>query len=116
MLLAGGLLMRIEPFGDFVSYNVTSDKQTGLGNWTDDQIKQVITRGTRPDGHVAPHTVMPWANFSSWTEEDRHAVVVYLRSLPRVRHQIPEPIRGNTATVPGAIEQDYAFKDYGTGK
>ena len=43
---------------------------------------------------------MPWANFSNWTEEDRHAVVVYLRHLKPVRHQIPEPIPSN-GTVPG---------------
>ena len=49
----------------------------------------------------------------NWTEEDRHAVVVYLRHLKPVTHQIPEPVPGNAITIPGAVEQDYAAKDYG---
>ena len=45
MKLAGGLLIRINPFGDYPTGNLTADKATGLGNWTDDQIKRVITKG-----------------------------------------------------------------------
>ena len=56
---------------------------------------------------------MPWASFSYWSEEDRYAVIVYLRHLPAVRHATPEPVAGNAITIPGAIEQDYAGKDYG---
>src|SRR5262249_10931446 len=48
--LAGGLLIRIEPFGDFPTGNLTSDKETGLGNWSDDEIKRVITKGILKDG------------------------------------------------------------------
>jgi hypothetical protein len=66
-----------------------------------------------PDGHVAPYTVMPWANFSNWTEEDRHAVMVYLRHLKPVRHQIPEPALVPTDLGRGVIEQNHVFKDYG---
>ena len=39
--LAGGLRMHVEPFGDYPTGNLTSDKETGLGNWTDDEIKRV---------------------------------------------------------------------------
>jgi hypothetical protein len=51
--------------------------------------------------------------FSNWSEEDRHAVVVYLRHLKPIVHRIPDPVSGNAITIPGAIEQDYAAKDYG---
>jgi hypothetical protein len=50
MLFAGGQKWSAMPFGDFVSYNLTSDKETGLGGWSDDQIKAVLTQGIRPDG------------------------------------------------------------------
>ena len=70
------------PHGTFVSRNLTPDKETGLGRRTDDEVKRVLRSGVFPDGHVVADTVMPWANFSNWTEEDRHAVVVYLRHLP----------------------------------
>src|SRR5262249_47153404 len=48
--LAGGMRIRIEPFGDFTAGNLTSDKETGLGGWTDDDIKRVITKGILRDG------------------------------------------------------------------
>jgi hypothetical protein len=68
-----------------------------------------------PDGHVVPTTPMPWGVYSNWTEEDRHAVVVYLRHLPPIRHQTPEPVPGNAVTFPGAFEEVHAWKEYGTG-
>jgi hypothetical protein len=76
-------------------------------------VKRVLRSGTFTDGHVAEGTVMPWPVFSNWTEEDRHAVVVYLRHIKPVHHEIPEPVRGNAITIPGAVEQDYAGRDYG---
>ena len=68
--------------------------------------------GTFPDGHVVPHTAMPWASFSNWSEEDLHAVVVYLRHIPPVRRQIPAPVLGEAVQTPGALGSDYAFKNY----
>ena len=88
------------PHGTFVSRNLTPDKETGLARRTDEEVKRVLRSGTFPDGHVAPGTAMPWPVFSNWTEEDRHAVVVYLRHLPAMRHQIPEPVPGNAADDP----------------
>ena len=75
-----------------MSRNLTPDPDTGLARRTDDEVKRVLRSGVFPDGHVVPHTTMPWANFSNWTEEDRYAVLVYLRHLPPVRHQTPEPM------------------------
>jgi cytochrome c2 len=114
--LAGGALKIQTPHGTFVSRNLTSDKETGIGRRTDDEVKRVLRSGTFTDGHVVPGTAMPWPMFSNWSEEDRHAVVVYLRRLKPIAHQIPEPVPGNAITIPGAIEQDYAGKDYGVRK
>jgi hypothetical protein len=49
MKLAGGMLIRIAPFGDFPAGNLTSDKATGLGNWTNDDWR-VVTKGILRDG------------------------------------------------------------------
>jgi alcohol dehydrogenase (quinone), cytochrome c subunit len=98
-----------------VSRNLTPDKETGLARRTDDEVKRVLRSGTFPDGHIVPSTAMPWGSFSNWSEEDRHAVVVYLRHLRPIRHQTPEPVPGNALTIPGAFDQDYAGKDYGIG-
>ncbi len=110
--LAGGSLKIQNASGTFVSRNLTPDKETGLGKRTDEEVKRVLQSGTFPDGHVAPPTVMPWASFSNWSEEDRYAVIQYLRHLKAVRHRIPERVPGNALTTPGAIDQDYGFKDY----
>ena len=59
---------------------------------------------------------MPWAGFSNWTEKDRHAVVVYLRHLRAVWHQVPEPTAAPSVTIRGAIEQAYGGKGYGSPK
>ena len=73
--LAGGGLKLNTKQGTFVSRNLTPDKDTGLARRTDEEVERVLRSGTFPDGHVVPPTVMPWANFSNWTEEDRHAVL-----------------------------------------
>jgi mono/diheme cytochrome c family protein len=112
--LAGGGLKLQSAHATYVSRNLTPDKETGLARRTDDEVKRVLRSGTFTDGHVVEATVMPWAAFSNWTEEDRHAVVVYLRHLKPIRHATPEPVPGNAITIPGALEQDYGGKDYGT--
>jgi mono/diheme cytochrome c family protein len=111
--LAGGGLKIDSPEGTFVSRNLTSDKETGLARRNDEEVMRVLRNGVFPDGHVVPPTVMPWPVFANWTEEDRRAVVAYLRRLPAVRHEIPEPTR-TPSTVPGsALQADYGGKDYG---
>ena len=110
--LAGGGIKINTPTGTFISRNLTPDPETGLARRSDDEVKRVLRSGVFPDGHVAPSSAMPWGNFSNWTEEDRHAVVVYLRHLKPVRHNIPEPTQTPNTFEPGVIEVDYAFKDY----
>ncbi len=70
--------------------NLTNDKATGLGNWTDAQILHALKTGERPDGRVlAP--VMPWQDFAGATDADMNAVVAYLRSLPVIVNKVPGP-------------------------
>jgi mono/diheme cytochrome c family protein len=80
----------IPGLGAFVGPNLTPDKDTGLGNWTDDQIIAAITAGTTPEGRrLAP--IMPYAALSHLTSDDAHAIVAYLRSLPPVKNKVPGP-------------------------
>ena len=113
--LAGGLKF-VETTGTYVSRNLTPDADTGLARRTDEAVKRMLRSGVSRDGHIAPYTMMPWASFSKWTEEDRHAVVVYLRHLTPVRHAIPEPVLKATPLKNHAIEEAYAFSDYGGDK
>jgi mono/diheme cytochrome c family protein len=82
--------------GAFVGRNLTPDRETGLGAWTDDQIVTAMTTGIRPDGRqLAP--IMPWRELASLTPDDARAIVAYLRSLPPVKHAVPGPFGPNDA-------------------
>lgn len=112
MYLAGGFKMTRKSDGTYVSVNLTPDKATGIGNWSEEDIKRVLRNGLAPDGRAVPGHLMPWPIFSNWTEEDRHAVVVYLRHVVPVAHRVPLPKHDTTLTDPAAYEEDYAGKDY----
>jgi cytochrome c oxidase cbb3-type subunit 2 len=88
---AGGLRFEVVPFGTFVSYNLTSDKATGLGSWTDDEIKKFVTSGVRRDGSRMLPFPMPWPNYANLKPQDLNALVAFLRSLPPVSNAIPPP-------------------------
>jgi mono/diheme cytochrome c family protein len=84
----------IPGLGAFVGRNLTPDKDTGLGNWTTEQIITAFTTGMRPDGRqLAP--IMPWDALSHLTSEDAQAIAAYLKSLPPVNHEVPGPFGPN---------------------
>jgi mono/diheme cytochrome c family protein len=74
------------PFGSVYSSNITPDRQTGIGEWTDDQIITAIRLGRRRDGErLIP--VHPYPVFNGMAEEDLRALVAFLRTLPAVSRQ-----------------------------
>ena len=76
--------------GAFYGPNLTPDKETGLGAWTDGQIATAITTGVTPTGRqLAP--IMPWRAFGNLTKQDVAAIVAYLRTLPPVSNKVPGP-------------------------
>ena len=77
------------PFGTVYSTNLTADKETGLGGWTDQQIADAITKGIRRDGsRIIP--VMPFGLYSGMAQEDLQALIAFLRTLKAVRKPTPE--------------------------
>ena len=111
MYLAGGFKLTRRAHGTYVSMNLTPDKDTGIGNWTDDDLKRAWRNGLAPDGRPIPGHLMPWPAFSQWTDEDMHAVIVYLRRTAPIAHRIPKPADA-TFTDPAAVEEDYGGADY----
>ena len=85
---AGGNLFETPGFKVYTS-NLTPDKETGLGNWTAEQIKNAIMKGVRPDGTVL--AVMPTAYYTVLTPRDADAIVAYLRSLKPIKSAVPTP-------------------------
>ncbi len=74
--------------GTIVASNLTPDRETGLGNWSDDEIARAIREGVSRDGR-ALFPMMPYENFRHMSDEDVASVVVFMRSLPSVRHVLP---------------------------
>jgi mono/diheme cytochrome c family protein len=80
--------------------NLTSDNETGLGSWQDEEIARVIRTGVNNHGK-RNLSVMPWPGYAKMTDEDTIAIVAYLRSIPAVKHEVPKNIRpGKKARVP----------------
>jgi mono/diheme cytochrome c family protein len=71
-----------------VAPNLTSDRETGAGTWTDDMFARAIREGTGHDGR-ALHPQMWYGAFRNLSDEDLASVVVYIRSLPPVHNALP---------------------------
>lgn len=101
--LSGGLRFN-EPVFDVYASNITPDVETGIGAWSDEDIKNALVHGERPDGTtLAP--IMPSAFYRALSERDLNAVVAYLRSVPAVANEVPGPTYKVTLppmVIPGA--------------
>ena len=75
--------------GSVFAPNLTPDKETGAGNWTDDMLARAIREGIGHDGR-ALFSLMPFAHYRTMPDEDLASVIVYLRSLPPVRNSVPK--------------------------
>ncbi|ARS36210.1 c-type cytochrome [Pontibacter actiniarum] len=75
--------------GTFYAKNITSDKETGIGTWTDGEVYRAITRGVSKDGEPL-FPVMPYKSYSQLTTEDAYAIVAYIRTLAPIKHKVPE--------------------------
>jgi mono/diheme cytochrome c family protein len=82
----------IPELGVFYPPNLTPDRETGLGAWSEADIVAAVRAGVRPDGReLAP--AMPWRSYAALTDDDARALAAYLKALPPVRHAAP-PIAG----------------------
>src|ERR1051325_770880 len=68
--------------------NLTPDAETGLGQWTPDQMFNALRTGKDDEGHyLCPP--MPWPVFRNMTDEDLFSIGAYLKSIKPVHHQVP---------------------------
>jgi mono/diheme cytochrome c family protein len=84
--LAGGLVLPAEGF-QVITPNITQDKETGIGAWTDEQIIAAIREGKRPDGSIIGPP-MPITQHRNLSDDDAKAIVAYLRSVKPVSSKI----------------------------
>jgi len=112
---AGQVLPYLGLPGRIVASNITPDPQTGAGSWTDDQLARAIREGIGHDGRTL-FPIMPYARFHSMSDEDLASIVVYLRSLPPVRHELPAteiifPVKYLIRNAPEPLQSPVASPD-----
>ncbi len=100
--LAGGEKFE-GPFGVVYSKNITPDKATGIGNWTDQQIMDVLRKGIDDQGHQL-FPIMPYMVFSNMAKSDMMDLIAYLRSVDPISNTVPAdnilvPVSPFTPTV-----------------
>ena len=91
---AGGLGFKL-PFGTLYSTNITPDKETGIGNYSDQDFLNAVHRGKRRDGAWL-YPAMPYTSYTYISDADALAIKAYLFSLAPVRAPAPE----NTLAFP----------------
>lgn len=87
---SGGLSWDEPPF-KVTAPNITQDKDTGIGAWSDADIKKLMRTGVRPNG-VQIAEIMPTAFYGIITDNDMNAIVAYLRTLKPIANKVPDPI------------------------
>ena len=88
-------------FGTTYSRNLTPDRETGLGDWSVEEIRRAITSGIARDGRIMHWQAMPWDHFSNLTLEDLEALVFYLQRLKPAWSKIPPPEPPAPSDLPG---------------
>ena len=98
--------------------NITSERETGAGGWTDDAIARAVREGIGHDGR-ALFPLMPYGNYRKMSDEDLASVITYIRSLPAVKQAqaapaIPFPVNRFINAVPQPIDAPVPAPDMST--
>ena len=102
LVMTGGFGLEIPP-GTFYAPNITPDKETGIGRYSDGQLYRMLRYNIRPNGQAAID-FMPFFNMA---DDDIYAIIAYLRSTTGVKHKMPESeltFLGKALTTFGAIK------------
>jgi mono/diheme cytochrome c family protein len=86
MPYAGGRAFKL-PFGTIYATNLTPDKDTGIGSWTDDAFVRAVRAGIGSHGRLYP--AMPYTSYAQMSRDDVLAIKQYLLTLPGVRQATP---------------------------
>ncbi|HWX00334.1 cytochrome c [Collimonas sp.] len=77
------------PFGTIYGPNITADKETGIGDWSDDQFVRALHEGIDDEGKRL-YPAFPYASFTKLSRDDVLAIKAYLFSLPPIQQKMPE--------------------------
>ena len=88
-----------------IAPNITPDVATGIGEWSDEEIVRAIKEGIGRNGRLL-NREMPSRYFRSLGDDEVHSIVLYLRSIPAVRNQLPETAKYTPGKHPPTIAMD----------
>ena len=81
------------PFGIIRSANITPDRNTGIGNWSNEDFAHAMKAGIAPGGrHLYP--AFPYPFYARVSREDVDAIFAYLRTLPPASHTVERVVPG----------------------
>lgn len=86
--LSGGMVFDEPPFKAYAA-NITPDRDTGIGKWTDAQLAKAIREGVRPDKSIIGPP-MPFEFYRHLSDADLAAIIAYLRAQPAVANAVPK--------------------------
>ena len=114
----GGRSWADEGLPFLVASNISPDRETGAGGWSDDTLARAIREGIGHDGRTL-FPLMPYGNFRNMSDEDLASVIVYIRSLAPVSKRLPKtevpfPVNRFINAVPQPIEAPVPEPDLST--
>lgn len=87
--------------------NISSDRETGIGSWSGDDFKKLMTEGLRPTG-IPVAAQMPYPFYKVLTARDLDAVTAYIKAAAPIRNEVPAPVYRaplQSYTIPGGEKQ-----------
>jgi len=88
----GGLTAWSGPWGVTFARNLTPDKETGLGDWTEQNFVDTIRTGKKMGKGRDLLPPMPVEGIRNYTDDELKAIFAYLRTIPAIKNAVPEPI------------------------
>lgn len=86
-------------FGDVVAPNITSDRETGIGSWSEDDVITAVTKMKDPQGHDLMPPMSEYGEaWSQLTGPDAHALAVYVKSVPPIHHDLSGETHGHVSS------------------
>lgn len=80
------------PWGTSFAANLTPDRETGIGAWTEKEFKETLRTGRHLGRGRQILPPMPWPNAAQMTDADLSALYAYLQSIPAIKNHVPAPI------------------------
>ena len=99
----GGLTAWAGPWGVTFTRNLTPDKETGLGDWTEQNFVDTIRTGKKMGKGRPLLPPMPVLGINNYTDDELKAIFAYLQSIPAIRNPVPEPI---PPAPPAALDKE----------